>query len=50
MFRISGEGGPRGGGKPFADCKLIGATAPNQRQIISFLKLKIDNIAKLRIE
>ena len=48
MFRILGGGG--GGSKRFADCKLIEATAPNQRQIISFLTLKTNNIAKLRIE
>ena len=34
----------------FSGCKLIGAPAPNQYQIITFLPLKIDNIAKLRIE
>ena len=44
-FRILGGGG----GKPFAGCKLIGAPAPNQCQIITFLTLKTDNIAKLRI-
>ena len=37
-----------GGGKFFAGCKLIGA--PNHCQIIAFLTLKTDNIAKLRIE
>ena len=42
--------GGGGGGKLFAGCKLIGAPAPNQCQIITFLTLKIDNIAKLRIE
>ena len=44
-------GGARGGGKLFAGCKLIGAPAPNQCQIITFLKLKTDDIheAKLRI-
>ena len=49
--------GPRGGGgegvqgaKLFADCKLIGAPAPNQYQLITFLTLKTDKIAKLRIE
>ena len=40
--------GPRGGGKFFAGCKLIGAH--NQCQIITFLTLKTDNIAKLRIK
>ena len=33
-----------------AGCKLIVAPAPNQCQIITFLTLKTDNIAKLRIE
>ena len=42
-------GGPRGA-KLFAGCKLIGAPAPNQCQIISFLTLKTDNKTKLRIE
>ena len=46
-FRILGRGG---GGKLFAGCKLIGALAPNQCQIITFLTLKTDNITKLRIE
>ena len=36
-------------GKVFSGCKLIGAPAPNQCQIIIFLTLKID-IANLRIE
>ena len=46
-----GWGGPRGGrGKLFTGCKLIGVPAPNQCQIITFLTLKTDNIAKLRIE
>ena len=38
------------GGKVFASCKLIGAPAPNQCQIITFPTLKTDNIANLRIE
>ena len=38
------------GAKLFAGCKLIGAPVPNQCQIIIFLTLKRDNIAKLRIE
>ena len=42
--------GQGGGGKLFAGCKLIGAPAPNQCQIITFLTLKTDDIAKLRIE
>ena len=37
------------GGKLFAGCKLIGAPAPNQCQIMTFVTLKTDNIAKLRI-
>ena len=51
-FKILGEGRGEGarGAKLFAGCKLIGALAPNQRQIITFLTLKTDNIAKLRIE
>ena len=40
-----GEG--KGGGKLFAGCKQIGAPAPNQWQITTFLILKTDNIAKL---
>ena len=44
-----GVGGARGG-KLFIGCKLSGAPAPNQCQIITFLTLKTDNIAKLRIE
>ena len=39
-----------GGANFFAGCKLIGASAPNQCQKITFLTLKTDNIAKLRIE
>ena len=38
------------GTKLFAGCKLIGASAPNQCQITTFLRLKTDNIAKLKIE
>ena len=37
-------------GQLFAGCKLIGAPAPNQCQIITFLTLKTDTVAKLRIE
>ena len=44
-----GWGGARGG-KLFAGTKLIGAPDPNQCQITTFLTLKTDNIAKLRIE
>ena len=47
-FRILGGGG--GGGELFAGCKLIRAPAPIHCQIITFLILKIVNIAKLRIE
>ena len=39
-----------GGGELFAGCKLIRAPAPIHCQIITFLILKIVNIAKLRIE
>ena len=42
--------GGQGGTKLFADCNLIGAPPPNHCQIITFLTLKTDNIAKLRIE
>ena len=38
------------GGSNFAGCKLIGAPAPNQCQIIIYLTLKTDNIAKLILE
>ena len=41
---------PKGKDKLFAGCKLVGVPAPNQCQIITFLKLKTDNISKLRIE
>ena len=58
-FRIlGGQGskyrGGRGGGKLFGSCKLIRASPPppdpSRCQIITFLTLKTDNIAKLRIE
>ena len=42
------EGG--GGGANFSlvtGCKLIGAPAPSQCQMITFLTLKTDNISKL---
>ena len=45
-----GGGGGRGGGQLFADCKLIGAPAPNQCQIITFFTLKTNYITTLRIE
>ena len=48
-FRILGGGGQEGV-KLFAGCKQIGAPAPNQCQMITFLTLKIDNVAKLIIE
>ena len=37
-------------GKLFAGCKLKGALAPNQCQIIAFLIFTTDITAKLRIE
>ena len=46
----SENGGGGGGGKLFAGCKLIKALTPNQCQIITFLTLKTDNIAKLIIK
>ena len=50
-FRIWGGGGKeRGEAKLFGGFKLIGAPAPNQRKIITFLTLKTDNIAKLRLK
>ena len=56
ILNIGGRGGQGSeswgarGGKLFDGCKLIGAPAPNQYQIITCLTLKIDNIAKIRIE
>ena len=48
-FKILGGGG--GGGRQlFAGCKLIGAPAPNQCQIITFFTLKTKYITALRIE
>ena len=50
MGKVHNTGG-EGGGKGdivFVDCKLIGARAPNQCQILTFLTLKTDNIAKLQ--
>ena len=47
---FGGGGGGGKGAKLFADCKVIVAPAPNQCQIITFLTLKIDNIARFRIE
>ena len=49
-FRILEGGGKGGGVKLFAGSKLSGAPAPDQCQIITFLTLKTNNIAKLRIE
>ena len=43
------NGGPRGA-KLFAGFKLIRNPESNQCQIIAFLTLKTDNIAKVRIE
>ena len=50
--KVQNIGGPRGGGraKLLAGCKLIWAPATSQCQIIIFLTLKTDNIAKLKIE
>ena len=45
-----GGGKERGEAKLFGGFKLIGAPAPNQRKIITFLTLKTDNIAKLRMK
>ena len=36
--------------KPFASCKLIGAPAPNQCQIITFPTLQTDDILTLRMK
>ena len=47
--KVQNIGGSRGVANFFAGCNLIGAPAPNQCQIITFLTLKTDNIAKLRI-
>ena len=47
-FKILGVGA--GGGQLFAGCKLIGAPAPNQCQIITFFTLKTKYITALRIE
>ena len=49
MVKNIGGAGGQGGAKILAGCKLIGAPAPSQCQIITFLTLKTDNIAKLRI-
>ena len=46
-YRICGG---QGVAKLFSGCKLIRAPAPNQCHIITFLTMKTDNIAKLRIE
>ena len=50
MVGGGGGGGGRGGGQLFAGCKLIGAPAPNQCQIIAFFTLKTNYITTLRIE
>ena len=47
--KVKNIGGPRGA-KLFAGFKLIRASESNQCQIIAFLTLKTDNIAKVRIE
>ena len=44
-FKILGGGG---GGQIFAGCKLIGAPAPNQCQIITFFTFKTKYITALR--
>ena len=51
-FKILGGGGGRGarGDQLFAGCKLIGAPAPNQCQIMTFFTLKTNYIKQLRIE
>ena len=50
--RFGGGGGHWGAwwAKTFAGCELIAAPATELCQIITFLTLEIDNIAKLRIE
>ena len=48
--KVLNIGGAGGGGKLFSGCKLIGALTPNQCQRITFLTLKTDNIAKIRID
>ena len=47
---VQNIGGGGGGGEARGPYLLIGAPAPNQCQITTFLTLKTDNIAKLRIE
>ena len=49
---VKGLGGHWGArwAKSFAGCELIAAPATKLCQIITFLTLEIDNIAKLRIE
>ena len=47
-FKILG-GGARGD-QLFAGCKLIGAPAPNQCQIMTFFTLKTNYIKQLRVE
>ena len=48
-FRKLGGGVGQGWAILFSRCKLTGASAPIQCQIIIFFTLKTDNIAKLRI-
>ena len=48
--KVQNIGGGGGGGQLFAGCKLIGAPAPNQCQIITFFTLKTKYITALRIE
>ena len=50
ILGVGAEGGGGAGGQLFAGCKLIGAPAPNQCQIITFFTLKTKYITALRIE
>ena len=45
-----GGGGGARGDQLFAGCKLIGAPAPNQCQIMTFFTLKTNYIKQLRVE
>ena len=49
-FRILEGGGGGQVAKLYAGRKLIGAPAPSQCQIVTFLTLKTDDIAKWRTE
>ena len=48
--KVQNIGGGQWGATLFSGCTMIGAPAPNQCQIITFLILKTDDIAKLRTE